>query len=52
MVWQSYGSSGTDTDAWSIQGQRYSVADAIAVPALSAPGRFALGATLLLLGAG
>ncbi len=51
VAWQSYGSSGTDTDAWSIQGQRYSVADAIAVPALSSPARFALGATLMLVGA-
>ena len=51
VAWQSYGSSGTDTSAWSIQGQRYSVADAIAVPAMSAPVRLALCATLMLLGA-
>jgi hypothetical protein len=53
VVWQSYGSSGTDTSSESIQGQRYGVAPPgpPPVPAMSSAARFALGAALLLLGA-
>ena len=52
VVWQSKGSSGTDTSYSSIQGQRYSVAAAVPpVPAMSSATRFALAAALLLLGA-
>jgi hypothetical protein len=51
VVWTSNGSSGTDTDSLSIQGQRYHVAGAVAVPALSPSAGLALGATLMLLAA-
>lgn len=51
VVWVSDGSSGTDTGTFSIQGQRYHVAGAVAVPALSPSAGLALGATLMLLAA-
>jgi len=52
VVWESKGSSGTDTSISSIQGQRYSVAaPAPAVPSMTPATRFALAAALLLLGA-
>ena len=52
MAWRSNGSSGTDTHASSILGQRFSLAAAVpAVPSMSSATRFALGAALLLLGA-
>ena len=52
VVWDSRGSSGTDTNSYSIQGQRYSVAAAVPpVPAMSPATRFALVAALMLLGA-
>jgi hypothetical protein len=52
MAWRSDGSSGTDTSASSILGQRFSLAAAVpAVPSMSSATRFALGAALLLFGA-
>jgi len=52
VVWESNGSSGTDTSSYSVQGQRYSVpAHVPPVPAMSPETRFALAAALLLLGA-
>jgi hypothetical protein len=49
VAWDSWGSSGTDSDYTSIQAQRYQTV--AAVPALSSSLRFAL-AVLLVLGAG
>jgi hypothetical protein len=52
VVWVSDGSTGTDTDSVSIQGQRFSLpAAVIPVPSMSPTTRFALGAALALLGA-
>jgi hypothetical protein len=54
VVWESNGSSGTDSSSSSIQGQRYSVPAPPGpppVPAMSTATRFALAAVLLLLGA-
>ena len=52
VVWHSFGSSGTDTGSYSIQGQRFDVpAPAPPVPAMSSATRVALGAALMLLGA-
>jgi len=51
VAWLSEGSSGTDAGAFSIQGQRYSAAGAVAVPAVSPLAGLALGATLMLLAA-
>ena len=52
VAWESYGSSGTDTTTWSIQGQRYSVpAAVIPVPSMSLAPRFVLATALALLGA-
>jgi len=47
VVWQSAGSAGSDTDGWSIQGQRYTV-PAARVPSLRLPG--VAGLAVLLLG--
>jgi hypothetical protein len=52
VVWQSFGSFGTDTSPWSIQGQRYGAAQPVPVFALSPTGRLALGALLVLAGIG
>jgi hypothetical protein len=54
VVWSSDGSSGSDTHATSILGQRFSAPAAAAppVPALSRAAKSGLGAALLLLGAG
>ncbi len=52
VVWESVGSSGTDTSNSSIQGQRYRLITlAPLVPAMSSATRFALAAALALLGA-
>ena len=52
VAWQSLGSSGTDTDGFSIQVQRFEVPPAASpVPSMSSATRFALAAALLLLGA-
>ncbi len=52
VVWHSIGSSGTDTAFTSVQAQRYSLPVAAPlVPAMSSATRFALAATLMLLGA-
>jgi hypothetical protein len=52
VIWQSSGSSGTDTSGYSIQGQRFSLPTPVppVVPASSNATRFALCAALLLLG--
>jgi hypothetical protein len=54
VVWDSFGSFGPDTDTSSILGQLFSVPapEPPPVPAMSRAARFALGAALLLLGAG
>jgi hypothetical protein len=52
VAWQSDGSSGTDTSGASIQGQRFSIAAAPLVPALSPSATSVLCATLLLLTVG
>ena len=54
VVWDSFGSFGPDTDTSSILGQRFGVPAPVPppVPAMSGATRFALGAALLLLGAG
>jgi hypothetical protein len=49
VVWQSYGSSGTDTSSFSIHAQRYR--DPAPVPAMSAAGMLACVAALMLVGA-
>jgi hypothetical protein len=49
VVWDSTGSSGTDTSDFSVHAQRYRLPAVFAVPALSAPATFALGAALMLL---
>ena len=46
-VWQSDGSSGTDTSGTSIQGQRFSLSGPVAVPALGRPATLALAAVML-----
>jgi len=48
VVWQSYGSSGTDTSVASVQGQRFASAT-MPVPALSSASRVLLAALLMLL---
>ena len=50
VVWSSYGSSGTDTSNYSVQGQRFRAP--IVAPAMLSATRFALVAALMLLGAG
>ena len=47
VVWGSSTSSGSDTDAWSIQGRRYTI-PAAQVPSLGPPG--VTGLALLLFG--
>ncbi|HEY8153160.1 MAG TPA: hypothetical protein VII72_03435 [Myxococcota bacterium] len=54
VAWTSFGTLGTDTSSLALQGQRYSLPTPVplGVPAMSPAARFALGAVLMLLGAG